>query len=161
MDALPCLPNRSMQLPALIPKAEPQGENAETCLNARVMLLPHNNLDGGDRARLMSTNSRTCSCCASELFQICGRQAILLDSVSSGRPDACGVELDYFAIFPCQHSNLLSPDVLPHGVSGSGSCVVSWFRLSQQCPNQRDEEIVDPEDSSNPLRQAFAAAHNH
>ena len=54
--------DRLMQFPALISKAEPPGKNAETRLYTRVVLLSHTNLDGSDKARLMSTNTRTYSC---------------------------------------------------------------------------------------------------
>ena len=126
VDALSCLPNRLMQFPALIPKAEPPGENAETCLNTRVVLVSHNNLDGSDKARLMSTNTRTYSCCASKLFQICGRQAILLESVGNGRPDACGVQRDCFRVL----RRLLVPPVASMPKSHAASATGIWRSLT-------------------------------
>ena len=149
MDTLPCLPNRLMQFPALILIAEPLEEHAES-----------------DRARLMSTNTRTCSCCASELFQICGRQAMLLDSEGNGRPDACGVEHDCFVIFPCQHSYLFLPTFCRTEslVAGLASSPRSACRINAQVARyicHRDMEIVDSEDSLNSLRQAFAVVDDH
>ena len=83
MDTLPCLPKKLVQLPVLIRTTEPPRENAEARLGGRVVLLSHSDLDSSDGASLMSTHTRTCSCCASNLIHIRGRQAMLLQSVGA------------------------------------------------------------------------------
>ena len=107
-----------------------QRENAETCLNGRVMLPSHSYLDGGDGPSLMSTNTRTCSCCASKL----GRQAILLHPLGNGRPKTCGVELDRSAVFPCQHFHFFPRRFAARSL-WLRSCAVSWLRQPHQCPS--------------------------
>ena len=94
-----------------------------------------------------------------------GRQAIRLHSVGNGRPDACGIELDCFAICPCKHSYLFPRRFAARSL---------WLRVLHRLlvppvvsrPKSRyichrDVEIVDSEDSSNSLGQALAVTDNH
>ena len=111
---LPCLQNRPLQFPVLVPEAEPPRENAEALWQR------------GGKAGGHPHPNTTLLC--SEIV------SNLRDSVSDGMPDACGVELDRFAVFPCQHFYLF-PDVLQRGAFRYGLSVVSCRRRPHQRPS--------------------------
>ena len=79
-------------------------------VQSRVVLLSRSDHHSCDGASLMSTHTRTCSCFASNVFQICGRQTTYCSTpwvIGSRKP-----------VVWCQH---FVPD-------GDGSCVVSCLR---------------------------------